>query len=148
MTIQQEVALVVARAGVDDAFAARLRDDPVAALLEVGCVALSRAVRSERERIRQLATRLDEDGRFRGLVEDDPTVIVESGIPREALEPVLRALGASDELIARAQDSTTLDALASLLGACAFADEALAGAGSALTGLGPVRRPRALSAPP
>jgi hypothetical protein len=136
MTIAEEVALVAARAGDDATFAGQLGADPVTILVEAGCTGLADEVRRERERIRQLADRIDDDDAFRDLVERDPAVIVESGIPRDALEPVLCAIGASDELLDRAKDAATHDAMASVLGAFAFAREQ-----QRTTRLGPVRAP-------
>jgi hypothetical protein len=72
-------------------------------------------------------------------------VIVESGIPRDALEPVLCAIGAGDGLLGRARDAATHDAMASVLGAFAFAEEAVRGGRK--TRLGPVRRPDARHVP-
>ena len=140
MTIAEQAAFVAARADADADFAARLTANPVAVLVELGCDGLAAEVRRECERIRQLAARIDEDEGFRALVERDPAVIVESGFPRDALDQVLRVVGAPDELLDRAKDVATHDALASILGAFAFAEQSFRD-DERETRLGPVRRP-------
>ena len=128
---------LAARAEQDQGFTERLESDPIATLEAEGWIDLADAVRREQERIGSLVARLAEDEEFRRQVEGSPAALTEWGIPTEALEPVLYAIGAPDEVVERAStdveahiSGATKASLAAattvVLGAFAFAGQASA----------------------
>ena len=140
MTLEHETRAVATRAERDAAFAVRLDENPVAALEEEGYDALGAEVRRRRDHIAELTRRIYADDDFRARVERDPAVLVGEGIPPAALEPVLLAAGAPQEVADRApadieahisNPTTASVELAVALGAFAFAGMPAAGPGSA-----------------
>ena len=136
MTIDEQLRAALERVDEDDSFAEWLDADTAAALREAGFEDLSTAVEVERDRIAELREEIFADDEFRSRVEDDLTALTDRGIPEDALEPVLFALGAPDDLVARAEGDVeahgatgktlTVAATAAALGAFAFAGQASA----------------------
>ena len=136
MTIEEQVRAAAERAETDDGFAESLDSDTAAALRDAGFEELAAEVERERDRIAELGEQLFADEAFRTSVENDPTALTHWGIPEEALEPVLVALGAPDELVERVGGDVqahgvggellSATATVAALGAFAFATQASA----------------------
>ncbi len=136
MSGEQQAAALAERAA-DDAFAARLYDDPLSVLRGEGFDDLAAEVEREIGQIETLVARLSGDDEFRTRLEDEPvSVLTEWGVPAGASVPVLEILGAPEEVTARAaSDDVELHArratasaatAAAVLGALAFAQTATA----------------------
>jgi hypothetical protein len=85
----------------DARFEEMLGRDPIDVLREAGLTKLAAAVEDERLRTERLVRQFDQDEALWDELERDPIAMLEKeGFPTTAAEPVLAALGASDELIA------------------------------------------------
>jgi hypothetical protein len=135
MTVEEQARAVAERVDSDDAFADRLEDDPVGTLRDEGYATFADEVERAREQIAMLAERIYSDDEFRGSIEQNPYTLTDEGIPAEALQPVLAAVGAPDELIDAASSeveahlagrTTAAAATAAVIGAFAFAGQAAA----------------------
>jgi hypothetical protein len=86
---------------LDARFQELLSRDPIDVLREVGLTTLAAAVEDERIRTERLIRAFDsEDALWERLEREPIAVLEEHGFPAAAAEPVLVAVGASDELIA------------------------------------------------
>jgi hypothetical protein len=138
MTGQAQVTQLADRIERDIEFASALELDTLTTLSGAGFDELGSATADERDHVADLVDRIYRDEGFRKSVERDPrTVLDDWGIPEAAIESVLIVAGAPEEVIERASADVeahlslrkplTLGAMAAVLGALAFAQEANAG---------------------
>lgn len=138
MTGQAQVTQLADRIERDIEFASALELDTLTTLRGAGLDELESATAEERDDVADLVDRIYRDEVFRKSVERDPrTVLDDWGIPEAAIESVLIVAGAPEEVVERASADVeahlsvrkplTLGAMAAVLGALAFAQEANAG---------------------
>ena len=144
MTGQAQMTELADRIGRDVEFASALELDALTAVRGAGLDELGDATAQERDQVEALVDRIYRDEGFRKSVERDPrTVLDDWGIPEAAIESVLIVAGAPEEVIERASADVeahlsirkplTLGAMAAVLGALAFAQEANAGTSPAMS---------------
>jgi hypothetical protein len=76
--------------------------DPVAAAESAGWPELARVLAREMRELVALAERITADSAYRDELHADPVTTLEmSGVPSDAAEPLLRALGASDDVLGK-----------------------------------------------
>jgi hypothetical protein len=137
MPSDERISVLFERLDADGGRAEAMQADTFATLREMGFEDLEPAVQQERDRIAALLDRIYLDDAFRSAVEQDPTGELGSfGIPEAAIEPVLVLAGAPDDVIERASADVeahllggkraTVAAMAAVLGAMAFAQQATA----------------------
>jgi hypothetical protein len=137
-TTRERMSELVDRLNGDSEFATALELDSVEALRREGFDDLASTAQEERARIGELVDRIYSDEAFRQRIEDDPVrELSDWGFPEIAMEPLLRLVGAPEEVLERATADVeahlsgkpaTVAALAAVLGALAFAQQASAGA--------------------
>ncbi len=136
MSGEQQAAALAERAA-DDAFVARLYEDPLTVLRGEGFDDLAAEVEREIGQIDTLVARVAGDDEFRMRLEDEPVeVLTEWGVPAGSIVPVLEILGAPEEVTARAMGgdvelharraAASAAAAAAVLGTLAFAQTATA----------------------
>src|SRR5262245_1667635 len=86
----------------DAHFSRQFDADPIAAARDAGKLRLALGLEREVQGLVALAERVAADGVYRVELETDPTkALAEAGIPVATHEPLLRALDASDDALAR-----------------------------------------------
>lgn len=136
MSGEQQAAALAERAA-DDAFVARLYEDPLTVLRGERFDDLAAEVEREIGQIETLVARVSGDDEFRMRLEDEPVeVLTEWGVPAGSIVPVLEILGAPEEVTARAMGgdvelharraAASAAAAAAVLGTLAFAQTATA----------------------
>jgi hypothetical protein len=134
---QGQVTELVERLDRDSEFAAALDADPLGALRGASFDELAGRVVQQRDRMAELVDRIYLDDEFRHKLEAEPREMLgDWGLPEEAVEPLLSALGAPDEVVDRAaadveahlalKKPVTVASVAAVLGALAFAQQASA----------------------
>ena len=133
----EAVTALVERLEEDARFTSAFDEDALAALRNEGFAAFATAAKQDRDRIGELVDRIYRDDEFRAKVEQDPLAeLIGSGLPEEAVGPLLLVAGAPDEVIERvtadveahisARKPATVAAVAAVIGTFAFAQQASA----------------------
>ncbi|HWQ24409.1 MAG TPA: hypothetical protein VNK94_09920, partial [Gaiellaceae bacterium] len=138
MSGESTAAALAERLERDAELAAGLERDALGALRGAGFDELAAAAERQRDRMAELVQRIYRDDAFRRAIEEDPSGrLGDFGIPEVALEPLLRAAGAPEDVLERAtadveahlaRGPASAAALATLVGALAFAQQASAAA--------------------
>jgi hypothetical protein len=90
---------------IDPVFGRRFDADPVAAVGAAGMHELASGLEREMRELVALAERIANDDVYRAELDADPVMaLVAAGLPAATAEPLLRALGVPDEVLAKLPD--------------------------------------------